>query len=131
MKIVVIGAGQVGSTVVEALHDEHDITVIDLDEQRLSALAERYDAGVLVGNGASRRTLEEAGVRNAGLLIACTSRDEINIIAAIFSKKICADRRRRSCERRTRSIWRSGTSASSTSTSSSRPSAKPRSPSQD
>ncbi len=88
MKIVVIGAGQVGSTVVEALHDEHDITVVDLDEQRLSALAERYDAGVLVGNGASRRTLEEAGVGSAGLLIACTSRDEINIIAAIFSKKI-------------------------------------------
>ena len=45
MKIVVIGAGQVGSTVVEALHDEHDITVVDLDEQRLSALAERYEAG--------------------------------------------------------------------------------------
>jgi len=88
MKIVVIGAGQVGSTVVEALHDEHDITVIDLDEERLSALAERFDAAVLVGNGASRRILEEAGIRKAGLLIACTSRDEINIIASIFSKRI-------------------------------------------
>ena len=91
MKIVVIGAGQVGSTVVEALHDEHDITVVDLDEQRLAALAERFDAAVLVGNGASRRTLEEAGVRDADLLIACTSRDEINIIAAIFSKKIAPE----------------------------------------
>src|SRR5918999_363398 len=88
MKIVVIGAGQVGSTVVEALHGEHDLTVIDLDEERLTALAERYDAGVLHGNGASRRVLEEAGVAESDLLIACTSRDEINIIAAIFSKKI-------------------------------------------
>src|SRR5688572_11420805 len=88
MKIVVIGAGQVGSTVVEALHAEHDITVIDLDEDRLSALAERFNAAILAGNGASRRTLEEAGVRKANLMIACTSRDEINIIAAIFSKKI-------------------------------------------
>jgi trk system potassium uptake protein TrkA len=88
LKIVVIGAGQVGSTVVEALHDEHDMTVIDLDESRLSALAERFDAAVLVGNGASRRTLEEAGIRKAGLLIACTSRDEINIIASMFSKRI-------------------------------------------
>jgi trk system potassium uptake protein TrkA len=88
MRIVVIGAGQVGSTVVEALHDEHDLMVIDLDEERLSALSERYDAGILEGNGASRRTLEEAGIKGAGLLIACTSRDEINIIAAIFSKKI-------------------------------------------
>jgi trk system potassium uptake protein len=88
MKIVVIGAGQVGSTVVEALHDEHDLTVIDLDAERLSALTERYDVAMLVGNGASRRTLEEAGVNEADLLIACTSRDEINIIAAIFCKKI-------------------------------------------
>jgi trk system potassium uptake protein TrkA len=88
MKIVVIGAGQVGSTVVEALHDEHDMTVVDLDEERLTALAERYNAGVLQGNGASRRILEEAGVKEAGLLIACTSRQEINIIAAIFAKKI-------------------------------------------
>jgi trk system potassium uptake protein len=88
MRIVVIGAGQVGSTVVEALHDEHDLMVIDLDEERLSALSERYDAGILEGNGASRRTLEEAGVKGADLLIACTSRDEINIISAIFSKKI-------------------------------------------
>jgi trk/ktr system potassium uptake protein len=88
MKIVVIGAGQVGSTVVEALHGEHDLTVVDLDEERLTALAERYNAAVLVGNGASRRVLEEAGVEGADLLIACTSRDEINIIAAIFSKKI-------------------------------------------
>jgi trk system potassium uptake protein TrkA len=88
MRIVVIGAGQVGSTVVEALHDEHDLMVIDLDEERLTALSERYDAGILEGNGASRRTLEEAGIKGADLLIACTSRDEINIIAAIFSKKI-------------------------------------------
>jgi trk system potassium uptake protein TrkA len=88
MKIVVIGAGQVGSTVVEALHDEHHMTVIDLDESRLTALAERFDVRVLAGNGASKRTLEEAGVRKAGLLIACTSRDEINIIASMFSKRI-------------------------------------------
>jgi trk system potassium uptake protein len=88
MKIVVIGAGQVGSTVVEALHDEHDITVIDLDEERLAPLAEGYDVAVLAGNGASRRTLEEVSVTKADLLIACTSRDEINIIASIFCKKI-------------------------------------------
>ena len=88
MNIVVIGAGQVGSTVVEALHGDHDITVIDLDEERLAALSERYDAGILQGNGASRRVLEEAAITGCDLLIACTSRDEINIIAAIFSKKI-------------------------------------------
>ena len=88
MKIVVIGAGQVGSTVVEALHREHDITVIDLDEERLARSAERFDAGILERE--RRQPARARGGRVAGcdLLIACTSRDEINIIAAIFSKKI-------------------------------------------
>ena len=43
MKIFVIGAGQVGATIVEALHDDHDVTLIDLDPARLEPLAHRYD----------------------------------------------------------------------------------------
>ena len=88
MKIFVIGAGQVGSTIVEALHGEHDVTVIDLDGARLDALSYRYDIATVEGNGASRRTLQEAGVRDADLLIACTSRDEANIVAAMLSRKL-------------------------------------------
>jgi trk system potassium uptake protein TrkA len=91
MKIVVIGAGQVGTTVVEALHDEHDVTVIDLDEARLRALSHRYDVTTLEGNGSSRRTLQEAGVAEAGLLIACTSRDETNIVAAMFCRGLAPE----------------------------------------
>jgi trk system potassium uptake protein TrkA len=86
VKIFVIGAGQVGTTIVEALHGEHELTVFDLDEARLGALSQRYDVSVVAGNGASRRTLQEAGIEGADLLIACTSRDEANIIAAIFAK---------------------------------------------
>ena len=88
MKILIIGAGQVGTTVVEALHDGHDVTVMDVDAGRLSALAYRYDVTTFEGSGASRRALQDAGLRDSDLLIACTSRDEINIIAAIFSKKL-------------------------------------------
>jgi trk system potassium uptake protein TrkA len=88
MRIVIIGAGQVGSTVVEALHDEHDLTVIDVDAARLSALSYRYDVTTVEGNGASRRVLQEAGISPAALLIACTSRDEVNLIAAMFTKKL-------------------------------------------
>ena len=88
MKIVVIGAGQVGWTVVEALHDEHEVTVVDVDEARLRALSHRFDVTTLEGNGASRRTLQQAGLSECGLLIACTSRDETNIIAALFSRRI-------------------------------------------
>ena len=43
MKIFILGAGQVGTTVVQALHDEHELIVLDLDESRLAALSQRYD----------------------------------------------------------------------------------------
>ena len=88
MRVVVIGAGQVGSTVVEALHQDHHITVVDVEAERLAALNDRFDIAAVEGNGASRRALEEAGIKDAELLIACTSRDEINIIAALFTRKL-------------------------------------------
>lgn len=91
MKIVVVGAGQVGTTVVEALHDEHELTVIDLDEARLRSLSHRYDVTTLEGNGASRRTLQEAGLADCALLIACTSRDETNVIAAMFARTVAPE----------------------------------------
>ena len=91
MKVVVIGAGQVGSTVVEALHADHDIVVVDLDTARLSAFSYRYDVVTVEGNGASRRALRDAGIDDADLLLACTSRDEVNIVASMFAKKLSPD----------------------------------------
>ena len=88
LNIFVIGAGQVGTTIVRALHDEHHVTVFDLDESRLTAVSSRYDVATLEGNGASRRVLSEAGVSGADLLIACTSRDESNIVSAMISKAL-------------------------------------------
>jgi trk system potassium uptake protein len=92
MKVVVVGAGQVGSTIVEALHDDaHQITVVDLDPRRLTNLSYSYDVVTVEGNGASRRTLREAGVTNGSLLIACTSRDEVNIVASMLAKKLAPE----------------------------------------
>jgi trk system potassium uptake protein len=88
VKIVVIGAGQVGSTVVEALHDEHELTVIDLDGARLGPLSYRHDVSTIEGNGATRSVLLEAGIKETDLLIACSSRDEPNLIAAMLAKKL-------------------------------------------
>jgi trk system potassium uptake protein TrkA len=77
---------------VEALHDEaHDLTVVDLDPVRLQALSYRYDVVTVEGNGASRRTLREAGLSDGSLLIACTSRDEVNIVASMFAKKLAPE----------------------------------------
>jgi trk system potassium uptake protein TrkA len=86
VKIVVVGAGQVGSTIVEALHGEHDLTVIDTVAERLEPLAYRYDVRTIEGNGASRRTIQEAGAADADLFIACTSRDEVNLVACSFAR---------------------------------------------
>jgi trk system potassium uptake protein TrkA len=83
----------VGATIVEALHGEHDVTVVDLDPGRLAALGNRFDVATIEGNGASRRTLQEAGLLESDLMISCTSRDEINLIAAIFSRNLAPETR--------------------------------------
>jgi trk system potassium uptake protein TrkA len=88
VRILVIGAGQVGTTVIEALHREHAIAVVDMDAERLSTLAYRFDVMTIAGNGASRRILQDAGISTCDLLIACTSRDEVNIVASLLAKKL-------------------------------------------
>ena len=93
MRIFIIGAGQVGSTIVEALHDEHELTVVDMDGGRIQQLASRFDVGAIEADGASRRVLENAGLADADLVIACTSRDEVNIIVSMFSRKLAPDAR--------------------------------------
>ncbi len=87
MRIFLIGAGQVGFAVVEALHHDHEITVLDTEPSRLAALAERYDVVTAEGDGTSRRVLAAAGVQNADLVIACTSRDEVNLVAGMFARR--------------------------------------------
>jgi trk system potassium uptake protein TrkA len=88
VKIFLLGAGQVGTTIVEALHDDHELIVLDLDASRLAALSNRYDVSTVEGNGASRRVLAAAGVASCDLLIACTSRDESNIVSAMIAKAV-------------------------------------------
>ena len=93
VKILVIGAGQVGTTIIEALGAEHTITVVDTDAARLSALSYRYDVLTTEGNGASRRVLQDAGIAETDLVIACTSRDEVNIVAGILAERLSPDAR--------------------------------------
>jgi trk/ktr system potassium uptake protein len=87
VKIFVIGAGQVGLAIVEALHEEHEITVLDTEASRLTALGGRYDVATFEGDGTSRRDLANAGVKSSDLIIACTSRDEVNLVAGMFARR--------------------------------------------
>jgi trk system potassium uptake protein TrkA len=87
MKVFLIGAGQVGSTIVEALHSMHELTVLDNEPSRLRAIADRFDVITHEGDGTSRRDLAQAGVGSANLVIACTSRDEVNLVAGMFARR--------------------------------------------
>lgn len=92
VRIVVIGAGRVGASVVAALHEHHDVTVVDLDADHLSGIGNRYDVLTVVGNGTSRSALQSAGMAEADLVIAATDRDEINIVAALQARALCKGR---------------------------------------
>jgi trk system potassium uptake protein TrkA len=105
----VIGAGQVGTAVVAALHHEHDVTVLELDPVRLSAISYRFDVLPVQGSGTARADLLRAGARATDLVIAATDRDETNIVAAMLIRAICDGRivvRTRSAEYY--EAWRAG-----------------------
>ena len=87
MRIFVIGAGQVGFAIVEALHEDHELTVLDSDASRLQAITGRFDVVVYEGDGTSQKDLAQAGVAGADLVIACTSRDEVNLVAGMFARR--------------------------------------------
>jgi trk system potassium uptake protein TrkA len=82
MKIIILGAGQVGGTLAEHLaNEQNDITVVDTDGDKLRALQDRLDIGTVVGGASHPNTLFEAGAEDADMLIAVTNSDEINMMA--------------------------------------------------
>ena len=89
MNIVILGAGRVGESVAESLvSDKNDITIIDTDPARLRVLQERLDLRGVAGNGIQPSVLEEAGIGDADLFIACAPMDETNLVAC----KVAHDR---------------------------------------
>ena len=82
MNIIIIGAGRVGSTLAENLSSEkHDITVIDLDADKLGDMRDRLDIGTVRGHGAHPDVLRRAGAADADMLVAVTPVDEVNMMA--------------------------------------------------
>ena len=82
MKIIILGAGQVGGTLAEHLAGEaNDITVVDTDSDRLRELGDRLDIRTVQGRGSFPTVLRQAGADDADMLVAVTSSDETNMIA--------------------------------------------------
>lgn len=82
MKIIVLGAGQVGSSVAANLAKEaNDVTVVDVDAARLQSLQDRLDIRTVVGQGAHPEVLRRAGAEDADMILAVTNSDETNMVA--------------------------------------------------
>ena len=91
MKIVIIGVGTIGETILKNLsREEHTLIIIDEDKNEIERLIEKYDVLGVVGNGASMDIQNEANVKDADLVIALTRSDELNILACLVAKKVGA-----------------------------------------
>jgi len=89
LKIIVLGAGQVGSSVAESLVSEaNDITVVDTNPTRLAQLQDRLDLRTIRGNAAHPSTLIRAGIEDADMLVAVTQSDETNLVACKLARKL-------------------------------------------
>jgi trk/ktr system potassium uptake protein len=89
VKILILGAGQVGSTLAENLvSEQNDITVIDLDAAKLKDLQDRFDLRAVAGSAADPGVLTEAGIEDADMLIAVTQSDETNLVACKIASKL-------------------------------------------
>lgn len=90
MNIIIIGDGKVGYTIAEHLaKEDHNITIIDNNEEALKKADDTLDVMCIKGNGARKSVLLEAGIETADILIAVTSRDEMNMVCCLMAKKIC------------------------------------------
>lgn len=91
MKIIVIGCGKIGATLVANLvTEDHDVTVLDQNPDVVTEITNIYDVMGVCGNGADSDILTEAGVMNADVVAAVTNSDELNMLACFMAKKMGA-----------------------------------------
>ncbi|MFB6123858.1 MAG: Trk system potassium transporter TrkA [Haloferacaceae archaeon] len=88
MRIVIVGAGQVGSSIAADLDDTHDVVVIDRDAERVEEMTYSLDVLAIEGDGTSLSTLERAEVEKADMVIASTDDDETNIVVCATAKAV-------------------------------------------
>ncbi|NOZ46729.1 MAG: Trk system potassium transporter TrkA [Chlorobi bacterium] len=91
MRIIIAGAGEVGTHLAKMLSShKHDITVIDTDEDKLTAISSHFDILTVLGSCTSFEKLKETGIKKSDLFISVTHTEEINITAALLGKKLGA-----------------------------------------
>jgi len=89
VRVLIVGAGEVGFHLAERLSQENqDVVLIEQDPDRAEYASEQIDVLTVVGNGASLPVLEQAGVRDARILLAVTSQDEVNLISCLAANRL-------------------------------------------
>ena len=88
MRVVVVGAGEVGSNIARSLSNAHEVVVVDTDPDRVEAVTYQLDVLAIEGDGTSLSTLKEAGVEDADMFIASTDSDEANIVSCATAKTV-------------------------------------------
>jgi trk system potassium uptake protein TrkA len=94
MKIVIIGAGEVGFFLAQRLSlEKHDLVIIDSDHEKCAHAQEALDVSVIEGSASNQSVLKEAGLESADMLIAASGVDEINLIACMIASKFGVKRK--------------------------------------
>lgn len=88
MRIVIIGAGQIGSFLAKNLSEEHDIIIIDKNKDTVERIKETLDVFAILGEGDNPAVLKEAEVEKAEVVIAVSGDDRTNILATLYSQSI-------------------------------------------
>lgn len=89
LRIIIVGCGKVGITLIEQLVKEgHDITIIDKNPLAVQTMTDLYDIMGLVGNGASYSVQMEAGIEDTDLIIAVTDSDELNLLCCTVARRV-------------------------------------------
>ncbi|SEW28773.1 Trk system potassium transporter TrkA [Halobacterium jilantaiense] len=88
MRVIIAGAGQVGTRVAAELDADHDVVLIDTDAERIDRLSYDLDVLTVTGDSSAIDTLREAGIEDADILIASTDSDEINILTCATAKAL-------------------------------------------
>ena len=91
MKIIIVGCGKIGTTILSSLLAEgHDIVAVDSNQDVVSEISNIYDSMYVCGNGVDCDTLSEAGVEKCDLFVAATGSDELNMLSCFIAKRMGA-----------------------------------------
>ena len=89
MKIIIVGAGEVGFYCAQRLSAENqDVILIDKDPDKITRITDNLDVQAIHGSGTSPEILKKAGIKEADLLVAATDNDEANLIACLLARNL-------------------------------------------